>query len=43
MEQTRELAQDYANKAVEAISDIPDSAAKAGLAQMCEKTMNRRK
>lgn len=43
MEQTRDLAQDYANKAVEAIDDFPDSAAKAGLAEMCEKTMKRRK
>ncbi|PYH63854.1 proteasome regulatory particle lid subunit RPN3 [Aspergillus vadensis CBS 113365] len=43
VEQTRILAQEYADKAVAAISDFPDSDAKAGLAQMCEKTMKRRK
>ncbi|PWY79393.1 terpenoid synthase [Aspergillus sclerotioniger CBS 115572] len=43
VEQTRILAQDYADKAIAAISDFPDSEAKAGLAQMCEKTMKRRK
>lgn len=40
---TRALAQEYADKAVAAISGFPDSEAKAGLIQMCEKTMNRRK
>ncbi|KAJ5198328.1 Terpenoid synthase [Penicillium cinerascens] len=43
VEQTRNLAQDYADKAVAAISDFPDSEAKSGLIEMCEKTMNRRK
>jgi geranylgeranyl pyrophosphate synthase len=43
VEQTRALAQEYADKAVAAVSDFPDSEAKRGLIQMCEKTMNRRK
>ncbi|KAF7717258.1 Hexaprenyl pyrophosphate synthase, mitochondrial [Penicillium ucsense] len=43
VEQTRALAQDYADKAVAAISDFPDSDAKAGLIEMAEKTMKRRK
>ncbi|KAF9888446.1 coq1 putative hexaprenyl diphosphate synthase [Aspergillus nanangensis] len=43
VEKTRQLAQEYADKAVAAISDFPDSEAKAGLIQMCEKAMNRRK
>ncbi|PKX91629.1 terpenoid synthase [Aspergillus novofumigatus IBT 16806] len=43
VEQTRALAQEYADKAVAAISNFPDSEAKSGLIQMCEKTMNRRK
>ncbi|RAL06381.1 proteasome regulatory particle lid subunit RPN3 [Aspergillus ibericus CBS 121593] len=43
VEQTRLLAQEYADKAIAAIADFPDSEAKAGLAQMCEKTMKRRK
>lgn len=43
VEKTRQLAQEYADKAVAAISGFPDSEAKAGLIQMCEKTMNRRK
>ncbi|KAL2866001.1 proteasome regulatory particle lid subunit RPN3 [Aspergillus lucknowensis] len=43
VEQTRALAQEYADKAVAAISIFPDSEAKAGLAQMCVKAMNRRK
>ncbi|GES65431.1 hexaprenyl pyrophosphate synthetase Coq1 [Aspergillus terreus] len=43
VEKTRQLAQDYADKAIAAISGFPDSEAKAGLIQMCEKTMNRRK
>ncbi|THC93341.1 hypothetical protein EYZ11_007167 [Aspergillus tanneri] len=40
---TRALAQEYADKAAAAISSFPESEAKAGLIQMCEKTMNRRK
>ncbi|CAG8095571.1 unnamed protein product [Penicillium salamii] len=43
VEQTRALAQEYADKAIAAISDFPDSEAKAGLIEMCEKTMKRRK
>ncbi|KAL5337542.1 isoprenoid synthase domain-containing protein [Aspergillus crustosus] len=43
VEQTRVLAQEYADKAMAAVSIFPDSAAKAGLIEMCVKTMNRRK
>ncbi|KAJ5114661.1 hypothetical protein NUU61_000420 [Penicillium alfredii] len=43
VEQTRALAQEYADKAVAAISDFPDSEAKSGLIDMCEKTMRRKK
>ncbi|KAL4748330.1 hypothetical protein BDW72DRAFT_205694 [Aspergillus terricola var. indicus] len=43
VEQTRALAQEYADKAIAAISPFPDSEAKAGLIEMCRKTMNRRK
>ncbi|KAE8395347.1 terpenoid synthase [Aspergillus alliaceus] len=43
VEKTRLLAQEYADKAKAAIGDFPDSEAKDGLMQMCEKTMNRRK
>lgn len=43
LEQTRALAQDYADKAVNALNSFPDSEAKDGLVEMCVKTMNRRK
>ncbi|KAL4930227.1 proteasome regulatory particle lid subunit RPN3 [Aspergillus undulatus] len=43
VEQTRVLAQEYADKAIAAISPFPESEAKAGLIEMCVKTMNRRK
>lgn len=43
VEQTRVLAQEYVDKATAAISDFPDGEAKAGLIEMCEKTMRRRK
>ncbi|KAI9841476.1 MAG: hypothetical protein M1838_003534 [Thelocarpon superellum] len=43
IDQTRALAQEYADKAVQAIADFPDSEAKAGLVEMCVKTMKRRK
>lgn len=43
VEQTRALAREYADNAIAAISDFPESAAKAGLIEMCEKTMKRRK
>ena len=43
LEQTRALAQDYADKAAYAISRFPDSEAKEGLLEMCVKTTKRRK
>ena len=43
LEQTRALAQEYADKAAYAIRDFPESEAKGGLLEMCVKTMNRRK
>lgn len=43
VEQTRALAQEYADQAVAAIKDFPPSEAKDGLVEMCEKTMKRRK
>ena len=43
LEQTRALAQDYADRAIDAISGFPHSEAKDGLIEMCAKTMNRRK
>lgn len=43
VEQTRVLAQEYADKAVAAISEFPDGEAKSGLIEMCEKAMRRRK
>ncbi|KAL9603687.1 MAG: hypothetical protein Q9219_001006 [cf. Caloplaca sp. 3 TL-2023] len=43
LEQTRALAQEYADKAAHAISSFPDCEAKQGLIEMCTKTMKRRK
>lgn len=43
LEQTRALAQEYADKAVLAISSFPAGEAKDGLEEMCFKTMKRRK
>ncbi|KAL8700297.1 MAG: hypothetical protein Q9201_005516 [Fulgogasparrea decipioides] len=43
LEQTRALAQQYADQAVVAISGFPDCEAKQGLIEMCIKTMKRRK
>lgn len=43
LEQTRALAQEYVDKAIEAISGFPDSDAKNGLVEMCSKVMKRRK
>ncbi|KAL1972260.1 hypothetical protein VTN31DRAFT_7479 [Thermomyces dupontii] len=43
LEQTRALAQEYADKARDAIKIFPESEAKDGLLKMCDKTMNRRK
>ena len=43
IEQTRALAQEYADKAAQAVSKFPESEAKDGLLEMCVKTMKRRK
>ncbi|KAL8973329.1 MAG: hypothetical protein Q9183_000022 [Haloplaca sp. 2 TL-2023] len=43
LEQTRALAQQYADNAIQAISNFPDCEAKQGLIEMCTKTMKRRK
>ncbi|KAF1848248.1 decaprenyl-diphosphate synthase subunit 1 [Cucurbitaria berberidis CBS 394.84] len=43
LEQTRALAQEYVDKAIEAISFFPESEAKTGLIEMCTKVMKRRK
>ncbi|ORY01342.1 decaprenyl-diphosphate synthase subunit 1 [Clohesyomyces aquaticus] len=43
LEQTRVLAQEYVNKAIQAISGFPESDAKNGLIEMCTKVMKRRK
>jgi len=43
IEQTRALAQDYVDKAAQAIAGFPDSEAKVGLINMCSKVMLRRK
>ncbi|PGH00432.1 hypothetical protein AJ79_08205 [Helicocarpus griseus UAMH5409] len=43
LEQTRALAQEYTDKAVQSISILPDSEAKAGLIEMCAKVTKRRK
>lgn len=43
VEQTRALAQDYADKAAHAVSKFPDSEAKDGLLEMCVKATKRRK
>ncbi|KAF2819567.1 decaprenyl-diphosphate synthase subunit 1 [Ophiobolus disseminans] len=43
LEQTRVLAQEYVDKAIEAIEPFPESEAKAGLVEMCTKVMKRRK
>ena len=43
IEQTRALAQDYADKAAYAISRFPDSEAKEALLEMCVKATKRRK
>lgn len=42
LEQTRALAQEYIDKAIEAIAAFPESDAKTGLIDMCEKVMKRR-
>ncbi|KAH0543310.1 hypothetical protein FGG08_002373 [Glutinoglossum americanum] len=43
VEQTRALAQEFADKAVAAINGFPDCEAKEGLVEICVKTMKRRK
>ncbi|KAF2267385.1 terpenoid synthase [Lojkania enalia] len=43
LEQTRALAQEYVNKAIQAVSFFPESEAKDGLIEMCTKVMKRRK
>ncbi|KAF2477997.1 decaprenyl-diphosphate synthase subunit 1 [Lindgomyces ingoldianus] len=43
LEQTRALAQEYVDKAIQAISWFPESEAKDGLIEMCTKVMKRRK
>ena len=43
IEQTRALAEDYANQAIQAISGFPDSEAKDGLIEMATKTLKRQK
>ncbi|KAK2591590.1 coq1 putative hexaprenyl diphosphate synthase [Conoideocrella luteorostrata] len=43
IEQTRALAQDYSEKAIEAIADFPESEAKDGLIEMAQKTIKRQK
>jgi hexaprenyl-diphosphate synthase len=43
LEQTRALAQDYADKAIAAINYFPPSEAKDGLIEMAVKTLKRRK
>ena len=41
--QTRALAEDYAEKAIQSLGDFPDSEAKDGLVEMAVKTIKRRK
>ncbi|KAK4676160.1 coq1 putative hexaprenyl diphosphate synthase [Podospora pseudoanserina] len=43
IEQTRALAEDYAQKAIDAIAPFPDSEAKDGLIEMAVKTLKRKK
>ena len=43
LEQTRALAEEYADKAADAVGKFPDSEAKAGLLEMCVKATKRRK
>lgn len=43
LKQTRALAQEYVDKAIQAISFFPESEAKNGLIEMCTKVMMRRK
>jgi len=43
IEQTRALAEDYAEQAIAAIAPFPDSEAKDGLVEMAVKTLKRNK
>lgn len=43
IEQTRALARDYAEQAMQAIGNFPDSEAKDGLMEMAMKTLERQK
>lgn len=43
LEQTRALAQSYVEQAIEALGMLPDSDAKGGLVEMCNKVLKRRK
>ncbi|KAM3072091.1 coq1 putative hexaprenyl diphosphate synthase [Clarireedia jacksonii] len=43
LDQTRALAEEYANRAIAAIDAFPESEAKDGLVEMAVKTLNRRK
>ena len=43
LDQTRALAQEYADKALDAIKAFPESEAKEGLVEMCAKATQRRK
>jgi len=43
LEQTRALAQQYVDQAIESIAMFPESEAKQGLVDMCTKVMKRRK
>lgn len=43
IEQTRALAEDYAEQAIAAIAPFPDSEAKDGLIEMAVKTLKRNK
>ncbi len=43
IQQTRALAEEYAEKAIAAISSFPDSEAKDGLIEMAVKTLQRKK
>jgi len=43
IEQTRALAEDYAERAIAAINPFPESEAKDGLIEMAVKTLKRQK
>lgn len=43
LDQTRALAQEYVDKAIQSIAAFPESDAKNGLIEMCTKVMKRRK